>query len=203
MTERFNPIPKRLRPVVYSTVALAGLAAAACGGTAEGKSTNGTGKSVQSVGIEQPTATATAVPPTPEPTATPVPLVIPDVTKSKLQAVNFSQVIEEINAAYTARPDADKVKSVGSVNNFGENSAGKVLTRTYAESRSAACSSTLTSVDQRAGSCFSLIIHLFVTAKTTNSPEFLEAFETAYNFYRNTFPQKYVDQVNQFILANR
>ena len=87
MTERFNLIPKRFRPAVYSTVALAGLAAAACGG-AGAKTENGDIPT-------QPAASATVEAPKVEPTKDP----------SKVVIYGQEFTLQELQAKYPRLPD--------------------------------------------------------------------------------------------------
>ena len=101
MTERnINIIPKKLRPVVYSLVALGSLAAAACGG-AGAKTENGD--------ISSPTATAKVEPTVKiEPTAIPTetPRVIKTILDQPVVNVSMSSIREVAESFYATHPGA-------------------------------------------------------------------------------------------------
>ena len=93
-------IPKRFRPAVYSTVALAGLAAAACGG-AKAETENGDNSS--------PTATVKVEPTVKiEPTAIPTeaPKVIKTILDQPVVPVTMQALTTMVNDLYGAHPEA-------------------------------------------------------------------------------------------------
>lgn len=90
MAERINPIPKKLRPAIYTVVAFGGLAAAACGGKVKGQ------ESTPPPFDNTPGVERTVVPPSPTaaPTVKVEPTAVPTEAPKALKTILDQPVVK-------------------------------------------------------------------------------------------------------------